>query len=145
MKAASQTFKCILCSGTHAGRRGQVRRYLAACNTFLEMSIPQRWNTVKRHKFCVVCLTTDEHGSHGQTCPHKGRLACKCGSDRNHHKLLSSNSSTHAVSNPEQSNKDDDEKGGGAKKKKSRKKTKKPCSESLRTATASNKLKRHLI
>ena len=71
VKAASQTFKCILCSGTHAGRRGQVRRYLAACNTFLDMSIPQRWNTVKHHKFCVVCLTTDDHGAHGQTCPHK--------------------------------------------------------------------------
>ena len=94
------------------------------------MSIPQRWNTVKRHKFCIICLTTDEHGPHGQTCPHKGRLACKCGSDRVHHKLLCSNSSSHAVSNPEQSSKDDDEKGGSSKKKKSKKKSKKPSSDS---------------
>ena len=34
VKAATQTFKCILCSRTHAGRRGQVRGYLSACNTF---------------------------------------------------------------------------------------------------------------
>ena len=130
MKAASQTVKCILCSGTHAGRRGQVRKYLAACNTFLDMSIPQRWNAVKRHKICVVCLTTDDHGTQGQSCPHKSRLSCKCGSEGNHHKLLCSNNPAHAVSNPEQPDKDDDEKGGGSKKKKSKKKAKKPASQS---------------
>ena len=94
------------------------------------MSILQRWNTVRRHKFCVVCLTLDEHGPHGQTCPHKGRLACKCGSDRVHHKLLCSNNASHAVLNLEQSKNDDDEKGGKSKKKKSKKKSKKPSSDS---------------
>ena len=68
VKATTQPFKCILCSGTHPGRRGQVRRYLSTCNLFLEMSVPQRWNTVRRHKFCQVCLTQDDHGQHGQSC-----------------------------------------------------------------------------
>ena len=118
MKTAYQTFKCILCSGTHADKRGRIRKFLAACNSFLEMSVPQRWNIVINY---VICITSADHGVQGQSCPHKSRLSCKCGSERSHHKLLCSNSSTHAVSTNEQPDKDDD-KGGGTKKKRSRKK-----------------------
>ena len=128
VKTASQTFKCILCSGTHADKRGRIRKFLAACNTFLDMSVPQRWNIVRRHKLCVICITSADHGVQGQSCPHKSRLSCKCGSERSHHKLLCSNSSTHAVSTTEQPDKDDD-KGGGTKKKRSRKKVTKPASQ----------------
>ena len=80
VKTASQTFKCILCSGTHADKRGRIRKFLATCNSFLDMSVPQRWNIIRRHKFCVICLTSADHGVQGQSCLHKSRLLCKCGS-----------------------------------------------------------------
>ena len=127
VKTASQAFKCILCSGTHVGKKGQIRKYLTACNSFLDMSVPQRWNIIRRHKFCVICLTSADHGVQGQSCPHNSRLSCKCASEKSHYKLLCSNSSTHAVSTTEQPDKDDD-KGGGTKKKKSKKKVTKPAS-----------------
>ena len=79
VKTASQAYKCILCSGTHADKRGRIRKFLAACNTFLDMSVPQRWNIVRRYKMCVICITSADHGAQGQSCPLKSRLSCKCG------------------------------------------------------------------
>ena len=65
------------------------------------MGIP-RWKIIKRHKFCVICLTSADHERQGQRCPHKSPLSCKCGSEKGHHKLLCSYSSSHTVSNTEQ-------------------------------------------
>ena len=61
VKAASQVYKCILCSGTHIGKKGQVWRYLAACNTFLDMSVPQCWNIISRLETDWVLPEPDQH------------------------------------------------------------------------------------
>merc|ERR1712215_6569 len=74
--AASSVFKCPLCGGNHADKRGRPRRYLAACNSFLEQAINQRWNTIRRLKHCQVCTSAAEHGKYGENCNLK-RLACK--------------------------------------------------------------------
>ena len=94
VKVASQIFKCILCGGSHTGKRGQTRKFMSVCNVFLEMSVPQRWNCVRRHKFCQVCIVQEDHGQFGQNCPLKTRLMCKCGSERLHHKLLCSSNTS---------------------------------------------------
>ena len=63
VKTTSTAYKCVLCSGTHADRNGRPRKYLAACNAYLEMSVPQRWN-----KLCQICTYATDHGPFGQNC-----------------------------------------------------------------------------
>ena len=130
VKATSQSYKCVLCGGSHPGKRGQVRKFLSVCNNFLEMSVPQRWNCVRRHKLCQVCFTQEEHGHYGQNCPLKNRLVCKCGSERMHHKLLCSSNASHPVSTSENPKGEDDGKDDKGAKKKSKKKNKKASSNS---------------
>ena len=129
VKNASSVFKCPLCSGNHSDKRGRPRKYLAACNSFLEQTVPQRWNTIRRLKMCQVCTSAAEHGKFGENC-HLKRLACKCSSDKLHHTLLCSKDAAHAVassSNPP----DNSDKGAKPKKdNKSKKKTSKANSQS---------------
>merc|ERR1712163_107451 len=125
VKATSQPYKCILCGGSHTGKRGQTRKFMSVCNVFLEMSVPQRWNCVLRHKFCQVCIVQEDHGQFGQNCLLKTRLVCKCGSERLHHKLLCSSNTSHPVSSPENHKGEDDSKDDKGAKRKSKRRNKK--------------------
>ena len=130
VKNASSVFKCPLCSGNHSDKRGRPRKYLAACNSFLEQTVPQRWNTIRRLKLCQVCTSAAEHGKFGENC-HLKRLACKCGSENLHHTLLCSSNATHAVASSSSPPDKDSDKGAKPKKNnKSRKKSSKGNTQS---------------
>ena len=66
--------QCPRCSGKHE---------LAECGEFQADEIQARWNIVKQHRLCHVCLKPGHMRSHCQS-----RIVCQCGADRRHHKLL---------------------------------------------------------
>ena len=66
--------QCFRCSGKHE---------LTECGKFQADEIQARWNIVKQHKLCHVCLKPGHMRSHCQS-----RIFCQCGADRRHHKLL---------------------------------------------------------
>ena len=120
---SSSAYKCPLCGGSHSDRRGRPRKYLAACNSFIEQAINQRWNTIRKLKHCQVCTSGADHGRYGENCTLK-RLACKsCNPDKPHHTLLCSketaNTAASSSAPPDSSDK------GGAKPKRSNRSKKK--------------------
>ena len=66
--------ECPRCSGRHE---------LTECGEFQSDEIQARWNIVKLHRLCHVCLKPGHMRSHCQS-----RIFCQCGADRRHHKLL---------------------------------------------------------
>ena len=66
--------QCPRCSGKHE---------LTGCGKFQVDEIQARWNIVKQHRLCHVCLKPGHMRSHCQS-----RIFCQCGADRRHHKLL---------------------------------------------------------
>ena len=64
--------QCPRCSGKHE---------LTECGEFQADEIQARWNIVKQHRLCHVCLKLC-HMSHCQS-----RIFCQCGADRRHHQL----------------------------------------------------------
>ena len=97
------------------------------------MSVPQRWNCVRRHKLCQVCIVQEDHGQFGQNCPLKTRLICKCGSERLHHKLLCSSNTSHPVASPDNHKGEDDSKDDKGAKRKSKRRNKKASPNSALT------------
>ena len=116
---SASAYKCPLCSGTHSDRRGRPRRYLAACNSFTEQSITQRWGTIRKLNHCQVCTSASDHGRFGVNCTLK-RLACKACPDKPHHPLLCSKAAVNAATSSSSTPPDGPDKGGARPKRNNR-------------------------
>lgn len=78
---------CPICSELH---------FIRSCNTFLQMSIPDRRNIVKQHKVCFNCLVQ------GHLVPDcKNRHRCQ-NCNKSHHTLLHLQESSSSSSNTQQ-------------------------------------------
>ena len=65
---------CLCCSGSHE---------LASCPELQKKDLQTRWDIVKRHRLCHVCMRP---GHHRGRC--ESQRFCPCGSDKRHHRLL---------------------------------------------------------
>ena len=65
---------CLCCSGSHE---------LASCPELHNKDLQSRWDIVKRHRLCHVCMRT---GHHRGRC--ESQTFCPCGGDKRHHRLL---------------------------------------------------------
>ena len=65
---------CLCCSGSHE---------LASCVEFQKKDLQARWDIVKNHRLCHVCMRP---GHHRNRC--ESQKFCRCGSDKRHHNLL---------------------------------------------------------
>ena len=65
---------CLCCSGSHE---------LASCPELHKKDLRSRWDIVKRHRLCHVCMRP---GHHRGRC--ESQRFCPCGSDKRHHRLL---------------------------------------------------------
>ena len=68
------TQNCLCCSGSHE---------LASCPELRGKDLQTRWDIVKRHRLCHVCI---RQGHHRGRC--ESQRFCPCGSDKRHHRLL---------------------------------------------------------
>ena len=66
--------RCLRCSNKHE---------LTECEQFRADEIQARWDIVKRHKLCHICLKSGHMRGQCQS-----KIFCQCGSDRRHHGLL---------------------------------------------------------
>ena len=65
---------CLCCRGSHE---------LASCSKLQKEDLQTRWDIVKRHRLCHVCMG---QGHHRGKC--ESQRFCPCGSDKRHHRLL---------------------------------------------------------
>ena len=65
---------CLCCSGSQE---------LASCPKLQNKDLQSRWDIVKRHRLCHVCMRP---GHHRGRC--ESQRFCPCGSDKRHHRLL---------------------------------------------------------
>ena len=65
---------CLCCSGSHE---------MATCPKLQNKDLQGRWDIVKRHRLCHVCMRP---GHHRGRC--ESQRFCPCGSDKRHHRLL---------------------------------------------------------
>ena len=68
------TQNCLCCSGSHE---------LASCPELKNKDLQTRWDIVKRHRLCHVCM---RQGHHRGRC--ESQRFCPCGSEKRHNRLL---------------------------------------------------------
>ena len=73
-KLSCDTQNCLCCSGSHE---------LASCPELKGKDLQTRWDIVKRHRLCHVCM---RQGHHRERC--ESQRFCPCGSEKRHHRLL---------------------------------------------------------
>ena len=86
--ASAKSFKCPCCGGQHLDKNNRPRNYLSVCTRFLELSVQQRIQFIRKQKLCMVCLS--DAIPMNSDCRLLEKLNCNCiNRDRiPHHKLL---------------------------------------------------------